>query len=137
IDGVMLTSAEQWMMASKATLFDDLTAARAILGTDDPAEQKRLGQSVKGFDQAVWDHWKISIVYRGNLAKFAQNEGAARQLKATGRAMLVEANPRDWVWGIGLAIGDPAVHTHSEWKGSNLLGRILTKVRTDLGLNGT
>ena len=81
----------------------------------------------------VWRRWRIDIVYRGNLAKFSQNDGAARQLKATGGAMLVEANPRDWNWGCGLAMDDPAIQTPAAWKGENLLGRILTKVRADLG----
>jgi hypothetical protein len=32
-----------------------------------------------------------------------------------------------------LAIDDPSVHSPAEWKGGNLLGRILTKVRSALG----
>jgi ribA/ribD-fused uncharacterized protein len=132
IDGLALVTAEQWMMLSKARLFADDNAADAILATDDPDEQKRFGQTVRGFQQEIWDLWKVSFVYQGNLAKFSQNAGAARQLKATGIAMLVEANPRDWIWGVGLAIGDPSVHSPSEWKGGNLLGRILTKVRSEL-----
>ncbi len=132
IDNCRFSTAEQWMMLSKARLFGDAQAAEAILGTSDPDQQKRLGQRVRGFVQDEWDRWKVSIVYRGNLAKFEQNEGAARQLRATGDVMLVEANPRDWIWGIGLAVGSPLVCSPSEWKGANLLGRILTKVRGDL-----
>jgi ribA/ribD-fused uncharacterized protein len=132
IDGRTIVTAEQWMMFSKARLFGDDSAASAILATDSPDEQKRFGQTVHGFQQETWDRWKVSFVYQGNLAKFSQNAGAARQLKATGDAMLVEANPRDWIWGVGLAIDDPSVHSPAEWKGGNLLGRILTKVRSDL-----
>lgn len=133
IDGLTVVTAEQWMMFSKARLFGDERAANAILATDSPDEQKRFGQNVQGFHQETWDRWKVSVVYQGNLAKFSQNAGAARQLKATGGAMLVEANPRDWIWGVGLAIDDPSVHSPAEWKGGNLLGRILTKVRSALG----
>lgn len=132
IDGLTLVNAEQWMMFSKARLFGDGKAASAILSTASPDEQKRFGQTVQGFEQETWDRWKVSLVYQGNLAKFTQNAGAARQLKATGRAMLVEANPRDWIWGVGLAIDDPSVQSPSEWRGGNLLGRILTKVRSEL-----
>jgi predicted NAD-dependent protein-ADP-ribosyltransferase YbiA (DUF1768 family) len=46
--------------------------------------------------------------------------------------MLVEANPRNTIWGVGLAVDDPAAKVPSQWKGENLLGRILTKVRMDL-----
>ncbi|MFT4251037.1 MAG: NADAR domain-containing protein [Caulobacter sp.] len=54
-------------------------------------------------------------------------------MTATGEAMLVEANPRDWIWGVGLSADDPAVHRPDDWKGENLLGRILTDVRRKLG----
>lgn len=132
IDGIGFETAEQWMMFAKARLFADGDRAAAILATPDPAEQKRLGQQVQSFDQATWDASKIGIVYAGNRAKFDQNEGASRQLRSTSGSMLVEANPRDWVWGAGLAIDDPRISQPHEWRGENLLGRILTKVRTDL-----
>jgi len=133
VDGIEFVTVEQWMMFAKASLFGDATSAKAVLITADPAEQKRLGQQVAGFDQATWDRWKVCIVYRGNLCKFQQNSGAGRQLKATAPAMLVEANPRDWIWGVGLAVDDERVLDPAEWRGENLLGRILTKVRSDLG----
>lgn len=126
------STAEQWMMYCKSTRFEDRKRAEEILATSDPAIQKRLGALVTPFDQAVWDRWKVEIVYRGNLTKFRQNAGAARQLRQTGGAMLVEANVRDWIWGVGLAIDDPKVALPHEWRGANLLGRILTCVRTDL-----
>lgn len=68
-------TAEQWMMYLKAILFDDADIAKQIAESGDPAVQKRLGQTVRGFDQSVWDRWKIDIVYHGNLAKFSQNDG--------------------------------------------------------------
>jgi ribA/ribD-fused uncharacterized protein len=126
------STAEQWMMFCKATLFEDHKRAEAILATDDPSVQKRLGALVTPFDQTIWDQWKVEIVYTGNVAKFTQNAGAARQLLRTGNTMLVEANVRDWVWGVGLALDDPKVMQPKEWRGSNLLGRILTLVRSSL-----
>jgi hypothetical protein len=50
--------------------------------------------------------------------------------------MLVEANPRDWIWGVGLSVTDPQVHEPSQWHGANLLGRILTLIRDDLAKVG-
>jgi ribA/ribD-fused uncharacterized protein len=132
IEGRDFGCAEQWMMFGKATLFDDAERGEQIMRTDDPSVQKLLGAQVTGFDNARWDAAKIDIVYRGNLAKFGQNAGALRQLRNTGDAMLVEANPRDWIWRCGLAMDHPAGHHPDEWKGQNLLGRILTKVREDL-----
>jgi ribA/ribD-fused uncharacterized protein len=132
LEGRAFVTAEQWMMFAKADLFGDIEAAEAILATDDPGEQKRLGQQVRGFDTEAWSHWRVDIVYRGSRAKFGQNDGARRQLLATTPAMLVEANSRDWNWGCGLAEDDPALNEPSEWRGSNLLGRILTHLRAEL-----
>ncbi len=68
IEGQRYCCAEQWMMAAKARLFGDTARAEAILATADPGAQKRHGQAVAGFDSAVWDRWKVDIVYRANLA---------------------------------------------------------------------
>jgi len=131
-DGTEFVTAEQWMMYAKARLFEDNAAAAAILATPDPSVQKRLGQQVRGFEHDRWDAAKIGIVYRGNMEKFRQNTGAARRLVATDGAMLVEANPRDWIWGAGLSEQDPGINDPASWRGENLLGRILTKVRAEL-----
>jgi len=136
VEGVAYNTAEQWMMANKAVLFGDVARARAIMATPDPAEQKRHGQLVAGFDTDAWDRHKIGIVVRGNAEKFKQNRGATRQLMATAGTMLAEANPRDWIWGCGLAADDPAVTSPTAWRGANLLGRVLTLVR-DAGIDGS
>ena len=44
----------------------------------------------------------------------------------------VETNPDDSIWGIGLSDNDERIHDKSQWKGLNLLGKILTQVRDDL-----
>lgn len=132
VGGERFVTAEQWMMAAKARLFGDVPIASQVMATDDPGTQKRLGQQVSGFDTDVWAVHRVDIVYRGNLAKFRQNDGAARQLLNTAPAMLVEANLRDWNWGNGLHVDDIANQTPSAWKGHNLLGRILTLVRSEL-----
>ena len=131
-DGVDFVCAEQYMMAAKASLFGDDETAQAIMGNDDPAVQKRLGSQILSFDQPKWDQWRFHIVYHADLGKFSQNAGALRRLKNTAPAMLVEANPRDWNWGNGLQIDDPANHDPASWKGTNFLGRILTIIRTEL-----
>lgn len=132
LDGRQYNCAEQYMMAAKASLFGADQILSQIMASDDAALQKRLGAHVQGFDEAVWHRWRNHIVYSANRAKFAQNPGARRQLDNTAPAMLVEANPRDWNWGNGLQIDDPANHDPGRWRGANLLGRILTFVRQEL-----
>ena len=132
LQSIRFVTAEQWMMHAKAVLFGDEDCAAQILAADHPAMQKRLGTLVRDFDQAQWDLWKLDIVYEGNRAKFEQNPGAARQLASTEEAMLVEANPRDWIWGVGRSIDDPQVTDPSHWRGTNFLGRILTRIKQGL-----
>jgi ribA/ribD-fused uncharacterized protein len=132
LEGQDFVCVEQFMMAAKAVLFDDMTTAQAIMASDDPSIHKRLGAQVSGFDQAEWDTWRLDIVYRGNRAKFSQNDGACRQLRNSADAMLVEANPRDWNWGNGLHLDDPGNNDPSQWRGTNFLGRILTLIRDEL-----
>jgi nicotinate (nicotinamide) nucleotide adenylyltransferase len=46
--------------------------------------------------------------------------------------MLVGASPDDPVWGIGLAASDPRAQSFDSWKGENLLGKVLMRVRDRL-----
>lgn len=129
LEGREYNCAEQYMMLAKASLFKDFEIAAKIAETDDPALQKRLGARVRNFDEQTWHRWRVHIVYCANRGKFEQNAGARRQLHNSAPAMLVEANPRDWNWGNGLQIKDPANNNPNAWKGANLLGRILTFIR--------
>jgi len=130
--GITFNCAEQYMMYKKASLFGDNETAKKILATNSPKEQKRLGRQVKNFDEKIWNSHKVKIVLRGNLLKFSQNPDLKKELLATGDELLAEANPYDKVWGIGLtAIDKDALYPH-KWKGQNLLGKILMKVREEL-----
>ena len=46
--------------------------------------------------------------------------------------MLVEAAPRDRLWGIGLGRNNPKALRKATWRGKNWLGYILTEVRDEL-----
>ena len=113
------------MMASKAHLFGDDTALLAILPSDDPREQKRLGRQVRHFDHDLWQTEGEDIVLHGNLAKFSQNEELRLALIRTGGRRLAEASPHDNLWGIGLSACDPRASSPDSWCGENLLGQAL------------
>ncbi len=124
--------AEQWMMACKARHFGDVETFSKIMKTDNPREQKKLGRQVKGFSVNIWSKVACQYVYEGNVAKFIQNPEARRKLFETVGTTLVEASPKDIIWGIGLGSDDPDALDRSKWKGLNWLGETLTKVRDDL-----
>jgi len=132
LDERTFNCAEQWMMYSKALLFQDYKAAKDIMAVRLPSVQKSIGREVQDFDNTTWIRNREEIVYRGNYAKFTQNKDHLITLMKTGSTYLVEARPEDKVWGIGLAEDDPDAQIQSKWKGLNLLGQVITRVRNDL-----
>jgi len=130
--GIEFNCAEQFMMYQKAVLMNDTDTAAAIMKTDDPKEQQRLGRIIRNFDSNLWDKVKYQMVYLGNFLKFYQNPELREILFKTNGKLLVEVNPNDSVWVIALAIDNPDRLDSNKWKGENMLGRVLTNVRTDL-----
>lgn len=126
------TTAEQYMMAHKALLFEDNECMEAILVAENPQEVKALGRAVKNFDEGIWNEYKAEIVFRGNLLKFSQNPELGAFLQSTGEKVIIEASPIDRIWGIGLAADNPDALIPKNWQGENLLGFILMDVRAAL-----
>lgn len=135
VNGVKYNCAEQFMMHSKAVLFKDDAIAKQILKTTTPLQQKRLGRKVKHFDQKIWGEKCQAIVEEGNEAKFSQNKDLKKALYATYPKILAEASPRDRIWGIGLGRNNPLARNEKTWKGKNLLGYALTRVRDKMMKN--
>jgi ribA/ribD-fused uncharacterized protein len=132
VDGRRYATAEHWMMWRKAVLFGDEDRARQILTVGHPGAAKVHGARVRGFDEAVWQRERFGIVVAGNLAKFGQHADLRAFLLGTGDRVLVEASPRDRIWGIGLAADDPRAADPATWRGLNLLGFALMRVREQL-----
>ena len=129
LGSIRFTHAEQLMMYAKAMLFGDRETASQILKVKTPKEQKALGRQVKGFDEAIWLLFREGVVFNGSYAKYSQNPQLRETLFATRGTTLVEASPVDTVWGIGLAEDDPRARDRTQWRGLNLLGEALTRVR--------
>jgi ribA/ribD-fused uncharacterized protein len=132
VDGLTFNCAEQYMMHGKARLFDDNKVAAQILAAAHPREHKALGRKVSPFDAKVWERERERIVKDGNRAKFTQNAELLALLLATKGTTLVEASPYDKIWGIGLAASDPRAQDPKQWRGKNLLGKVLTELRDEL-----
>ena len=135
-DGKTYCCMEQFMMAHKAMLFNDDKTLNEIMKNSDPAEIKKLGRKVKNFDEKLWDKYKFSIVYSGNLAKFSQNEKLKEFLLSTGDKVLVEASPYDGIWGIRMSADDENAENPTRWRGQNLLGFALMQVRDEIREKG-
>lgn len=132
VDGIVYSCTEQYMMAEKARLFGDKAMLEAIMKSDHPKEMKAFGRAVQNFDKQVWSEQCYDIVKRGNLAKFSQNSALWDVMKMTKNRILVEASPRDRIWGIGMGKSNPDAENPLKWRGQNLLGFALTEVRDRL-----
>ena len=131
-DDISFSSMEQFMMYQKAVCFNDLEIAAQILETGDVSRIKELGRLVTGYDDNYWGGIRQMVVYKGLLAKFAQNTELKELLLKTGDAVLAECAVKDRIWGIGLSMRDPDRFDRSKWKGQNLLGYTLMMVRESL-----
>ncbi|MFI1357525.1 NADAR family protein [Streptomyces sp. NPDC020898] len=132
VAGVEYATAEHWMMAAKARLFEDAEAELRAVTAPNPALAKKAGRLVRGFDEAVWERERFGIVVEGSVHKFAAHADLRGFLLGTGDRVLVEASPMDRVWGIGLAADDEAAMDPARWRGPNLLGFALMVARERL-----
>jgi ribA/ribD-fused uncharacterized protein len=132
VDGITYPSAEHYMMAGKARLFRDERTLREILAAPSPAAAKKLGRAVQGFDESVWRKHRSGLVVGGNLAKFGQHAELRSLLLGIEEDVIVEASPRDTIWGIGMGAANPAARDPRRWRGENLLGFALMEVRARL-----
>ena len=125
------------MMASKALLFNDPEVYQKVMETPDNLMRvKALGREVKGFVEDVWVRHREEIVLNANLGKFRErgNEEIRRRLLETGDRVLVEASPRDKIWGVGFG-EQRALEMKQKW-GLNLLGIALMETRKRLKAEG-
>ena len=125
-------TAEHYMMVQKTRAFGDTSIARHILDAATPEDAKALGREVRGFNEKVWAAIRYDVVVAANFEKFRQHTDLGAYLRSTEGQILVEANPADRIWGIGLAANDIRAPKPAEWRGLNLLGFALMDVRDRL-----
>lgn len=117
-DGRMYRNSEAAFQSAKS--LDP--AVRDEFGSMAGVVAKRAGKKVSL--RADWESVKDDIMEEVVHAKFSQNPDLARKLTDTGDAPLIEGNRwHDTYWGVDLASG----------KGENHLGKILMKIREELG----
>lgn len=135
VEGQYYNCAEQYMMAEKARIFGDEEIRQQILAEYSQMAMKKLGRKVRNYDDEIWKEKRFDVVVKGNIAKFSQNEKLLDFLLSTDDKILVEASPKDTVWGIGLDESSPEAIQPRKWIGENLLGFALMEVRDILLTN--
>lgn len=134
VGGIKYVNCEQYMMAAKAMLFEDLVTYYEIMKETNPHNIKKLGRTVKNFNERIWNQHKERIIFEANYAKFTQNSDLQdRLVQETGDAILAEASSYDRIYGIGMTIDNPDVKDISKW-GENILGEAIMKVRNCINM---
>ncbi len=131
-DGEIFENSEQAFIWEKALCFKDYEIANKILLINDPKLVKALGRKVKNFDDNIWLKKRYQVMLDVCYAKFQQNPELKKILLSTGNKIIVEASLYDKIWGVGLHWKDDAILDKSNWKGENLLGKILMEVRNKI-----
>lgn len=159
--GYTFISNEQFMMFSKAKNFNDEVSAQKIIEiNNDPLAKdfiegkitreqiiknrelsaqwqnlmmkaKKLGRGVQNYDEAFWNKRREKIVLFGAREKFNQNPDLKETLMNTGDTHMIEAAPRDSIWGIGLSEYDAKRTPPEQWPGLNLLGKVLNTLKAE------
>lgn len=132
VDDTTYATAEHWMMAQKAKLFNDEEMYKQILSAVKPGAAKALGRKVKNFNDTIWKQKAYDLVVAGNYHKFSQHPSLQTFLLNTGNTVIVEASPTDFIWGIGRSQDTREAMHPDTWRGTNWLGFSLMEVRDQL-----
>jgi ribA/ribD-fused uncharacterized protein len=133
-NGKTWKSSEQCFMAKKAEYFGDNEMYDAIVAAKTPAKAKSYGRKVRFFDADEWSKVCFDKMYETVYAKFSQNEDLRDFILSDefdGKDF-VEGSPFDAIWGVKMDWRNPDIDNEENWKGQNLLGKVLNRVREDL-----
>jgi len=130
-NGIIFHSSEQVYMWLKAKDFGDFESCAKIAVAKTPKDAKILGRKVSGFNESEWERVRLERMHEALMCKFTANPSLKQSLLDTENKVLIEASPRDSIWGIGMDT-KTATANFGKWEGLNLLGQALMKVRDRL-----
>jgi ribA/ribD-fused uncharacterized protein len=127
VDGINFINVEQYFVWRKVMLFDP-ELEPLILSTKDSKEMQKIAVSVKNYKDAEWLAKRYDIMKEGLYHKFSQNPTLQNKLMWIGNSGIVNADPKDLIWGIGITAVEALMNV--PWRGENLLGEALIEVRS-------
>jgi len=128
---------EKAIMLTKAALMGDAEIFNSIMQAKKASECKKLGRGVRSFDQELWDTYLEETAFEVVRQKFEADDSVRKVLLSTGDKVLVEAAPKDCIWGVGLKLGDPRLQDEQTWQGRNVLGKALMRARAHIRGEGS
>lgn len=137
--GNTYNSVNQYLMFQKAITFRRYESSREIMSVKDSGEIRTIADKnhmpLKESELIIWRKIRTAIMIRGVRHKFLQNQQLLGTLLSTGNKVIAECIKDDNIWGIGLDLSDPARLDADSWKGKNVMGRILMKLRNEFRVN--
>lgn len=131
--GIRFHCSEQHYFYLKALYFLDYEMADKILKCHNASEAKRLGHAVQNFNGKNWEDERENAMYTAVKAKFSAIQLLRKRMLSKPRDKhFAESSPFDLVWGIGYSEDDPRAADEKNWKGQNLLGKVMDRVRDEL-----
>ncbi|MBR1704527.1 MAG: NADAR family protein [Clostridia bacterium] len=128
-------NAEQYLTFMKAHICGDEAAEEEVMQADEPRRIRRMRRRMdqeKEVYQRLWPEIRQEVARWGVRQKFLQNQELYRQLEDTHYALLAEASDANDVWAIGLPMEEYKKYKPGNWKGQNLMGKVLMDVRREL-----
>lgn len=130
VEEVTYKSAEHAYQFKKALAHGKPDLAKMISNAKSPQEAKSLSKYVNCTPE--WEQQNDKIMEQILMAKIQQVPAARRALMESRDRVVVEAVPRQYLWGSGLN-SETTSHTRREgWPGKNMLGDILMHIRDNL-----
>ena len=122
-------NSEQAFMWRKAQYFKDwLIAGKILQMAQQPNYAKSLGRKVKNYNDEQWEKVRVDIMKEVVYDKFSQTNLKYQMLEDGNNREFVESSPYDSIWGIGMKDNDPKINDKDNWKGQNLLGKVMNDV---------
>lgn len=134
VQGVTFSSITQYYVYMEAKTYCDESTAEKVLKTEDIDKIMELRRQIRISDTNLWHGVKQILLYEGLIAKFENNRGLKDKLIATSGSILVATLNFDSELGNGNSIHNADMQrldetTKISWRGQNLLGYTLMKVR--------
>ena len=129
IDNLCFNSVEQAIQVFKAKYFGDKKMAKIILNTNTPLQSRLNGKKIKTYDFRIWNRVYKNVLRKCLYAKFTQNPELKFLLLQTSGWYLAYADTADLLYGTGKGKFDENAYNDKKWKGNNVLGKELIKLR--------
>ena len=128
VEGVRYNSSEQYYQTQKCIELHKPDVAHKVMQARSGYDAMLAGNQVKAPREWTYEQG-VTIMNKAVTAKFGIQKCCDFLLRTQG--IIAEAT-RNERWGIGISFNDPRAVQVKDWKGSNLMGEILTKLRNKL-----